>query len=185
MVKICSESKFNGYRRLKFEQVHQEGFDMQLKDIMTKTVKCCSPDTTLEEVASIMWNEDVGIVPVVDSGEYLSGLITDRDIAMAAVLKHRPIWEITAREMIGGQSCHCCFSEDDVHEALRVMDESRVRRVPIVDEKKRLLGIVGLKDIANHAVAQKGPRKSSQLTTEDFTDAFRHISKPNELKATA
>lgn len=158
---------------------------MQLKDIMTKNVKCCSADNTLEEVAGIMWNDDVGIVPVVDSDNRLCGVITDRDIAMAAILKHRPVWEISAREMIGGHAYQVCHAEDDVHEALRVMDESRVRRIPIVDDKSHVLGIVGLKDLANHAVAQKGPRKSSQLTADEFTDTFRHISKPNELQATA
>lgn len=157
---------------------------MQLKDIMTKNAKCCSADNTLEEVAGIMWNDDVGIVPVVDSENRLSGVITDRDITMAAFLKHRPIWEISAREMIGGHSCHSCYAEDDVHEALRIMDESRIRRVPIVDDKLHLVGIVRLKDLANHAVS-KGPRKSSQLTVDEFTDTFRHISKPNELQATA
>lgn len=157
---------------------------MQLKDIMTKNVKCCSADNSLEEVAGIMWNDDVGIVPVVDAENCLSGVITDRDIAMAAVLKHRPVWEISVREMIGGHSCHSCHAEDDVHEALRIMDESRIRRVPIVDDKSHLLGIVGLKDLANHAIS-KGPRKSSQLTAEEFTDTFRHVSKPNELQATA
>lgn len=158
---------------------------MQLKDIMAKNVKCCSADDTLEQVAGIMWNDDVGIVPVVDPENRLSGVITDRDIAMAATLKHRPIWEISARDMIGGHSCHSCSSEDDVHEALRVMDEYRVRRVPVVDAQSHVVGIVGLKDLANHAVTQKGPRQSSQLTPEEFTDTFRHISRPNELEATA
>lgn len=70
-----------------------------------------------------MWNDDVGIVPVVDSENRLSGVITDRDIAMVAVLKHRPVCEISAREMISGHSCHSCHAEDDVHEALRVMKD--------------------------------------------------------------
>lgn len=165
-------------------QMHQEGIDMQLKDIMTTNVKCCSADSTLEEVAVIMWNDDIGIVPVVDSENCLAGVITDRDIAMAAALKHRSVWEISAGEMIGEHSCRFCHAEDDVHEVLRVMNESRIRRVPIVDDKRHILGIVGLKDLANHAFAP-GSRKSSQLTAEEFTDTFRHISKPNELQATA
>lgn len=158
---------------------------MKIKDVMNKNVKCCSADSTLEQIAGTMWNDDVGVVPIVDSDQKLTGIVTDRDIAMAATLKHRPLWEISAKEMVAGKTCKVCHPEDDVHEALQLMNSHRIRRVPVVDQSFHLAGIVGLKDIAMHAIAQAGPKRASQLSAEEFVDTFRHISKPNELNAIA
>ena len=72
---------------------------MKIRDVMHQPVKCCDSSASLDQVASEMWNDDLGIVPIVDQEHRLLGVVTDRDIAMAATLKHKPLWEISAQRL--------------------------------------------------------------------------------------
>jgi CBS domain-containing protein len=157
---------------------------MLVKDIMNKSVRTCSPANTLDEIATQMWNEDIGAMPVVDQNRKLAGIITDRDIAMAATLKHKPLWEISAAEMIDGKSCHYCHPNDEVHQALNLMGSSRIRRVPIVDDSMHLTGMIGLKDVVEHTSSQAGPRKQTTISAEELLSTYQKICKPNLLQAT-
>ena len=77
---------------------------MEVRKIMTSDVKTCSPDSTLVSVVDVMWSENVGSVPVVDSG----GIVTDQDIAMSSFLNDRSLWELRVQEVVHGQRLWTC-----------------------------------------------------------------------------
>lgn len=157
---------------------------MNIRDVMHQPVKCCDSSASLDQVASEMWNDDLGIVPIVDQEHRLLGVVTDRDIAMAATLKHKPLWEIEAGELIAGKPCHFCKPGDDVHHALEVMGSARIRRVPVVDDDQYVTGMVGLKDLAEHI--QTAPSgKQAELSAQELLETFRQTCKPYQLQVSA
>lgn len=157
---------------------------MKIQEVMHKPVKCCDSSMSLEQVASEMWNDDLGIVPIVDQEQRLLGVITDRDIAMAATRQHKPLWEISAAELIEGKPCHTCKPGDDVHQLLETMGSSRIRRVPVVDDNQQVCGMVGLKDLVEHV--QEAPAgKAAELSEQELLVTFRQICKPYQLQASA
>lgn len=158
---------------------------MMVRDIMHKGVKSCALDNTLDDIANQMWNEDIGAMPVVDQDRKLTGMITDRDIAMAAALKHKPLWEISVKDVIAGKSCHYCRPDDEVHQALELMGESRIRRIPVVDEGMHVTGMIGLKDVVEHTYGRSGQRKQTTISADDLLTTYQRICKPNLLQATA
>ena len=120
---------------------------MKVKEIMTAMVKTCGDDSNLAAVAMSMWNGDYGILPVVDrGGEQVIGLITDRDICIAAAMKGRPLSEIRVNEVISG-NVYSCAPDDDVQSALTIMMRHQVRRSPVIDAQGRLAGILSLNDV--------------------------------------
>lgn len=146
---------------------------MKVHKIMTSNVRTCAPETTLAEVAAIMWETDCGALPVVyDSGKVL-GLITDRDIAVATATKGRPASDIRVTEVISGQvfSCHL---HDDVKTALKTMRHEKVRRLPVVNDDGMLQGILSLNDIVLRAEEAKG-KHVPELSYEDAMSTIKAI----------
>lgn len=119
---------------------------MNISDICTRGVKNCYPGTDLATAAAIMWECDCGAVPVLDDVGKLVGMITDRDICIAVATRRRLASEIPVQEVMSGSVVSCRIG-DSVKEALRIMREARIRRLPILDEKGVLKGIVSVNDI--------------------------------------
>jgi CBS domain-containing protein len=119
---------------------------MQLKNIMTQHVEVISPEATLQEAAEKMQQFDIGPLPVCD-GEQLVGMLTDRDIIVRAVAKGRDPKTTPVREAMTPNIAYG-FEDQDVQEAARIMEECQIRRLPILDRAKRLVGIVSLGDLA-------------------------------------
>ncbi len=137
---------------------------MKIHDVMTPEAQSCSPSSDLATVGTLMWRWDCGTIPVVDpvSGK-AQGMITDRDICIAAATKNRPAAEISVSEVVTGK-LHAVRPNDDVREGLRIMREEKVRRVPVVDSDGRLQGIVSINDLILLADAKTG--RHSLLGTE-------------------
>ena len=136
---------------------------MKVKEIMTKSPACCTPDTSLREVAAMFVDNDCGAVPVVDSVNTRRpiGIVTDRDIACRAVAKGLNALELTARDCMSSPSV--TISEDaSLDEAIKLMEEKRVRRLPVVDERGRCIGVVAQADIALSA----GRGKTAEVVRE-------------------
>lgn len=117
----------------------------QLKDLMSRDVKVISPETTIEEAARMMSEGGFGMLPV---GEHdrMIGAISDRDIAIRAVaLGKGPATKV--REIMS-EGIHWAFDDDSVERATEIMSKHQVRRLPIVNREKRLVGIVALGDFA-------------------------------------
>lgn len=129
---------------------------MNVNDTMMSQVKSCHPSSSLEDVAITMWNSDCGSVPIVDEQNKLIGIITDRDIAIGAALKHKALWEVSACEVTGDRPVFTCHPDDDIHTALAIMQRNKIRRLPIVNDAGELQGILSIGDVVALAEAKQG-----------------------------
>ena len=118
--------------------------------VMTDTVQVCSPDDPLHRAAQLMWDGDCGSVPVVDGAARLCGIITDRDICMAAYTRGLPLSSIRVADVMS-RHVHSCAPEDTLERAIGIMAEAEVRRLPVVGADGALRGIISLADIAHGA----------------------------------
>jgi len=119
---------------------------MQLKEIMTHGVDVIPPDATVKEAAEKMKKLDVGPMPVCD-GERLVGILTDRDITIRAVAEGRDPSMTKVRDVMTLEIVYC-FEDQDVKDAAILMEEKQIRRLPILNHNKWLVGIVSLRDLA-------------------------------------
>jgi len=122
---------------------------MKVRDVMTRGAECVGPDTTLQEAAARMQALDVGSLPVCDN-DHLAGMLTDRDIAVRAVAGGRDPRTTRVRDAMTPE-VHYCFEDQDVNEAAQVMKEKQIRRLPVLNRDKRLVGFVSLGDLAVEA----------------------------------
>jgi len=122
---------------------------MKVENLMTKTPRFCEPEHTLADAASLMQQNDCGSLPVLaPSGRSeVLGMITDRDICMAAYREAKPLNEIPVRKAMSSQ-VRTVELDDDVETAERVMAEAQVRRLPVVDGDGQLQGLLTLGQIA-------------------------------------
>jgi len=147
---------------------------MKVQDIMTSDVQCCGPDTNLAAAAKMMWDSDCGALPVLNVQGQVRGMITDRDICMAAATKNKPASDITVWETVSGKVSTCNMS-DDVRTALDIMKREKVRRLPVVNEDGVLQGIVAMNDFVLLAGEAKGG-KAPGLSYEDVVRTMKAIS---------
>ena len=129
---------------------------MKVDLVMSKDVASCVPSETLNEAARIMWERDCGIVPVVESRESgkVVGVITDRDICIAAYTRGRPLAQIPIDEAMA-KRVHACRASDDVSAAERTMQQAQVHRLPVLDASEQLVGVLSLADIARASARGK------------------------------
>jgi CBS domain-containing protein len=132
-----------------FAKHSSAGDSMKIQDIMTRDPETVTPEATVREAAQIMLREEVGIVPVVaGSGDNrLVGILTDRDIAIRCVAEGRD-GSCKVRDAMSSGELSTCRQSDDVDSLMQVMRTEKVRRIPIVDDRGSLLGIVSQADIA-------------------------------------
>lgn len=128
---------------------------MQVKDVMVREVATCDVDDKLNRVAELLWEHDCGIVPVVDFHGRLLGVITDRDVCMAAYTKGLPLVAIRVGDVMS-RDVRTCRAQDPVADVQSLMSARRVRRVPVVDRLGYLVGIVSLNDVARRAALDRG-----------------------------
>ena len=135
---------------------------MQVRDAMTRDVRLATPGQTIRDVAKMMQEIDAGILPVGEN-DRIVGMITDRDIALRAVaLGKGP--DTPVREVMSTDQVLYCFEDDDIDDVAKNMGEAKVRRLPVMDRNKRLVGIVSLGDLAQHE--QKGAGKAIDKISE-------------------
>lgn len=137
---------------------------MKVSDLMTRDVKTCTPFTTLGTAAQIMWDHDCGCVPVIDQESRVIGMLTDRDICMAAYLQGQPLNALPVTGAMSKQ-VFSCKPDDDLALAEQTMREKQVRRLPVIDAQGHLAGIISLNDIARETEreeeAKAAPRQVS------------------------
>ena len=120
--------------------------DRKIRDVMTPNPRTIEPSTTVQEAAKLMRDEDVGPIPIVENGS-VSGIVTDRDIVLNVVAEgvdptSTPVSQIASRDLI------TIDPEQTLDEALRLMGQHQVRRLPVCEEDGRLVGIIAQADIA-------------------------------------
>lgn len=122
---------------------------MRVKDIMTTNVATVKPDVYLNEVARKMHEHDCGCI-LVEKDDRLVGVITDRDIALRCIAKaHDPV-DTKAEDVMTAQVLYC-YEDDDADDVARNMAENKVRRMVVLNSKKRMVGMVSLGDLASHS----------------------------------
>ncbi len=146
---------------------------MKVKDVMTQDVKTCGLDADLSMAARAMWLRDCGVLPVVDDDGQVVGIITDRDICIAAGSQNREPSSIPVSEVIT-RKIYACSPDADIREALQTMQEKRVRRLPVIDAKGKLCGILSLDDVA---IKARTAGKPAELSAEDVLKTLDAIYK--------
>ena len=146
---------------------------MKVKEIMTINATACTPTNNLAEAATLMWDNDCGILPVVTQGGKVVGLITDRDVCMAAATKNRNLSNIAVEEVVSGR-VFSCTPETDVREALRTMQERRVRRLAVVAADGTLEGMLSMNDVVLSA-KEAAEKRVRELSYADVVNTYRAI----------
>ena len=133
-------------------------------DVMTKDVVTCTPENTIAEVARLMKTEDIGPVLIVDNeqSKTLVGIVTDRDIVVKAIadgkdVKTTRVGDVMSKKLV------TCRADDDVDVAMKAMAQFQLRRIPVVGENMKLLGIISQADVATRVDA---PEKTGEVVKE-------------------
>lgn len=119
---------------------------MKVKKIMHGNVTWVAPDTTLSRIAKKMRDEDIGAVPVGEN-DRLIGMVTDRDIICRAAANGGDMKKLIARKVMT-KNVVWCHDTDDVKVAARLMESKKIRRLPVIDENKRMVGMLSLGDFS-------------------------------------
>jgi CBS domain-containing protein len=126
---------------------------MRIAEIMTRDPEVVPSDVFLKDAALRMQQLDVGTLPIRD-GDRLVGMLTDRDITVRATAQGRDPTKTQVRDVMTPEVVYC-FEDQEVSEATKLMQEKQIRRLPILNQEKRLVGIVSLGDVAVHSGAEK------------------------------
>jgi|SRR5262245_20684370 len=146
---------------------------MKTEELMTRDVKWCRPESSLSEAAALMWDNDCGALPVVDNERRVMGMITDRDIAIAAATRGRPATNINVGEVMSGNVYACALNED-INSALKTMSREKVRRLPVIGANGQLAGILSINDIVLRAGPAKG-RQTPEISYEEVMSVFKAV----------
>jgi CBS domain-containing protein len=128
---------------------------MRVSDVMTRNPATVSMDTTVQEVARLMADKDVGFVPIVDNQGVVCGTVTDRDIVVRVTAKGLDAKTAKLRDF-GANSVISVSPEDDVSRAQDLMKQHQVQRILVCDAKKKPVGVISLQDLAEHDKAGLG-----------------------------
>jgi CBS domain-containing protein len=143
---------------------------MKVSKLMTTPLHACRSSDFLDAAARLMWDHDLGAVPVIDDKGRLVGIVTDRDIAMAAYLCGDPLRSI---HVLTTMSPHviACLPDDEVSAVASKMSANQIRRMPVIDEHGRPIGMVSLNDLAR-AVGRNA------VTTTEVASTLAAVSAP-------
>ena len=126
---------------------------MKVKDVMHKGVDWVSPETPLVEIAKLMQAHDIGCIPI-GKDDQLIGMVTDRDIVCKGLAsKDFNAAQATARDVMT-EGIHCCREDDDLANAMHHMETLKVRRLPVINKNKRMVGMISMGDVGQVATAE-------------------------------
>jgi CBS domain-containing protein len=140
---------------------------MKVREIMTQDPACCAPEANIKDVAKMMAENDCGEIPVLDERSHPIGVVTDRDIACRVVAQGKDPDRTSARDAMSSPVI-TATPEDDVADCLDKMEESQIRRVPVVDDSGACVGMIAQADIAR--AASEG----------DIAELVRDVSEPKD-----
>jgi CBS domain-containing protein len=147
-----------------------------VEQLMSRVVGTCRPDDRLDAAAQIMWERDCGVVPVTtieDGGaERVVGIVTDRDVCMAAYTQGRRLAEVPVSVAMS-HDVRTCRPSDSIRTALRLMAAGQLRRLPVVDEASHLVGILSFAD-----VAREEARSQAMVPVDDLAKTVEALAAP-------
>ena len=143
---------------------------MKVRDMMSRPVQTCRSNESLNQAAQKMWDADIGAVAVVDDKDRVVGMVTDRDLCMAAYTQGRPLSEIVIAQIMS-RHLVACGPDDSIGDALRLMKMHQIRRLPVLDAARHAVGMVSLSDLV------RWPERPSRGEGE-LLDALAVVSQP-------
>ena len=151
---------------------------MLVENLMTRQVQSCQVGDSLAHAAQLMWQHDCGAIPVCagNGAQRVVGVITDRDICMSALFEGKPLKDLRVNEAIS-KSVTTVRPSDSLAQAERVMRDSHIRRLPVIDHDGALIGMISLADLAREAIRERShPRK--EVTENDIGNTLAAICEP-------
>ncbi len=137
---------------------------MQIKEVMSRDIDLADPNMTIEKAAKLMAEDDVGFLPVGENDRMI-GMVTDRDIAIRAVARGKDPSRTMVRDVMTDRVLYC-YEDESIETAARNMANLQIRRMPVVNREKRLVGIIALADIAR------------KCDSKQAGQALRHVAEP-------
>lgn len=150
---------------------------MKVKDLMTADVMCCADYNTLNTAAQMMWENDIGCVPVVNHEGHVIGMLTDRDICMSAYTQGVPLTGATVTSAMS-REIFSCAADDDIRAVEKLMREKQVHRLPVVDRKGRPVGLISLNDIARAAAKEVETKQARQVSDSEVAQVLASVCAP-------
>ena len=144
---------------------------MKVKKLMTAEVEFCHLEDDLAKAVEIMWRRDCGVVPVIDGDMRVVGMITDRDISIAAGSRNQKPSEINIAEVVANGNLVTCSADEAAEDALKKMRRKQIKRIPVVSQNGDLIGILSITDIL---------LKDRKLKKKVFA-ALKAIAKPRPI----
>ena len=123
---------------------------MKVKDVMHKGVDWVGPGTPITEIAKLMCEHDIGAIPIGEN-DHLIGMVTDRDIVCKGLAEEGFDLDLATARDVMTPDIHCCREDDDLAKAVRHMEELGIRRLPVINKSKRMVGMLSLGDVGNSA----------------------------------
>ena len=156
---------------------------MKVKEIMTPNAQAIWLTESLFDAAQLMWENDCGALPIIKDGRKVIGMITDRDICMSALFKGKPLYDLRVSDAMSRQ-LQTCRPGDSLADAERTMSQARIRRLPVVDEKGSLVGMISLADLAREA-AREITASKHEITETEVGDTLAAICQPSAQQLAA
>lgn len=146
---------------------------LSVSEIMSSGVWSCPATATLDQAIEMMASRGCSSIPVVDDNNRPVGIITDRDITMYINLKHQSPWDIQLAQFTKGRNIYYCYEQDDIQDALKTLRERHIHRLPVLDDNDKLIGIVTMNDVIQHAAEAD----SADLSYKDVVETLKAVSK--------
>jgi CBS domain-containing protein len=146
---------------------------MKVSSLIQRNVISCTVHDDLQRAAQLMWDHDIGCLPVIDAQGHVAGMITDRDICMAAYTQGVPLRALPVTLAMANQ-VFACSAGDEIDAVERTMSEHQIRRMPVIDDQGHPIGIISINDIARAASTGKVPPAGVASTMTAVT-APRHV----------
>jgi CBS domain-containing protein len=152
---------------------------MKVEQLMTREVRVCTESDTLNRAAQLMWESDCGCIPVVRANGERSviGVVTDRDLAMAAYTQGKQLWAIPVTDAMAHKVI-ACHANDGVSQAEALMRDNQVRRLPVLDQNEHLVGILSLNDVAREAQREASSGKRAEVTEDGVAKTLASVCQP-------
>ena len=159
---------------------------MKVEQLMTREVKVCSDSDTLNRAAELMWESDCGCIPIIrgNGDGSVVGVVTDRDIAMAAYTQGKQLWAIPVTQAMAHKVI-ACHANDGVSQAEALMRDNQVRRLPVLDQNEHLVGLLSLNDVAREAQRQASTGKRAEVTEDAVAETLATVCQPRSSREMA
>lgn len=158
--------------KIKTDKIMKGGIKMKVKDCMCENVTYINPNSTISDCAKLMCDKHIGCIPVCNNEQKVIGLVTDRDLILRCVACGKNTNTTPVSEIMTSNVCYCNQNEE-IDNAQKIMSENQIRRLPIVDDNNKIIGIITLGDLC----------KYENIDTKDVGKTIENICKCNNKNA--